>query len=972
MAGRKSGYEMNRIRIHIIRKIVIAQLILLILIEPFAMALSANKSADSSQDDGAVTIDLASNYNDYVSQYKDAAYPDCDINFDVVHYTLSDYKPEIKTDYAGDKGKSLLTSDSGYVEWTVDADKAGFYNMEVSYYPVKGKSSYIERSIWVDGKLPFEEARSIKFDRVWTDKRDEKGNSITRDENNNDVRPDQIENPKWLSAPDSTGFINHPLYFYLTKGRHTVRFISVKEPILIKSIKFYQTEKLKSYSEVKSEYEKNGYQQVKNQYIKFQAESPKEKSNSMIVPVYDRSNAAVEPNDIAKLRLNCIGADKWETNGDWVSWDFTVPETGLYKICVKAIQNTISGAISSRRVFIDGKVPFKELDNVTFPYSTDWKIYTLGGDKDPYQFYLKAGKHELKLQVSLGSMSDILQQVNEITKELNNIYRQILFVTGPTPDVSRDYQFSDIMPDVLADMKKQSVRLKNCFDAINKIVGANGQNAQILYTEYLQLSQMVKDPSKIADWFSALQTNISSLGTWVMTTKYQPLTLDYFVVESFDREAPKANAGFFENFAYQFGSFIASFYSDYNTMSTSKKGKAITVWYGGGRDQAQVLKNLTANYFTSRSKINVNLQIVPMGTLMPATLAGKGPDVALGMGSSDVCNYAFRNAVVNLRQFSDFDSITKRYSASAITPLSFQKGVYGLPETQTFPMLFYRKDILAQLKLKIPQTWTDVVNMLPILQKKQLNFGVSCGNMSAFVMMLYQNGGQLYTPDGSKTLIDSKTAINTFSFLTSLYTDYQIPQTMDFLNRFRSGEVPIGIVDYSLFNQLSVFAPELNGLWDFTLVPGTEKEDGTIDRSACGGVSACIIMAKSKKVKDSWEFLKWWTSSDIQVIYGLELESIMGPAARYTTANIEALYKIPWSASSFKKLTEQWKWVKGIPEVPGGYYTSRYIDFAFKGVVNNSKDPADTLVDAASQVNAEINVKRREFKLTDVQQGGVR
>lgn len=958
---------MKKTKSRLLKNIVIFQIAFALVLELSVPAVSASQLSPTQNTNPIVTFDTAVSYMDYVSQHNGAAYPQTDVPVDVTHCTSSDYKPSVITNYAGSAGKSLLTKDDGYVEWTVDIAKSGFYNMELSYYPIAGKSSSIERSIWIDGKLPFEEARTINFYRVWADKKDANGIAIKEDANGNDITPEQVETPVWLTVPvyDSIGYIDHPLYFYLSKGAHTVRFVSIKEPMLIRSIRFYQYEESESYSQIKEADQEKGYTSVKGQNIKFQAEDSFEKSNPMIVPIYDRSNPAIEPNDTSKLRLNCIGSDKWETNGDWVSWRFKVAKTGLYKISLKAIQNTTDGAISSRRIFIDGKVPFKELDSVKFSYSTDWIIYTLGGEKKPYEFYLTAGWHEIKLQANLGDMSAILQQVNNITTELNNIFRQILFVTGPSPDESRDYQFAQIMPDVIKDMQRQSIKLKDCFNKINQIVGSNGQNSQILYTTYLQLAQMAQDPSKIASYFSSFQTNISSLGTWVMTTKEQPLTLDYFDIQSLDQPLPKANASLWADIAFQVGSFVASFYSDYNTISSTQSKDAITVWYGGGRDQAQVLKTMSDNYFTPVTKTKVNLQIVVMGTLLPATLAGKGPDVALSMGSSDTCNYAFRNAVLNLKQFPDFNTVAKRFSPSAITPLSFGNGVYGLPETQTFPMLFYRKDILAQLKLRVPQTWTDVVNMLPILQKKQLNFGLSCGNMSSFVMMLYQNGANLYTKNGSQTLIDSKSAIDTFSFLTSLYTDYQIPQTIDFANRFRSGEVPIGIADYSLYNQLSVFAPELNGLWDFALVPGTRKADGTVDHSDCGSVSDSMILAQSKKQKSAWEYIKWWTSAPVQVKYGLELESIMGPAARYTTANLEALYQIPWSNDSFNKLIAQWQWVKGIPEVPGGYYTSRYIDFAFKDVVNDSMDPSDALTDAANQINGEIGVKRREFKLSD-------
>ena len=65
----------------------------------------------------------------------------------------------------------------------------------------------------------------------------------------------------------------------------------------------------------------------------------------------------------------------------------------------------------------------------------------------------------------------------------------------------------------------------------------------------------------------------------------------------------------------------------------------------------------------------------------------------------------------------------------------------------------------------------------------------------------------------------------------------------------------------------------------------------------------------------------------------------MGTAARYPTANLEALYSIPWSKADFEKIKAQMEWLKGRSRGSGGYYTQRYMDFAFKDVVNAGEDP---------------------------------
>lgn len=75
-------------------------------------------------------------------------------------------------------------------------------------------------------------------------------------------------------------------------------------------------------------------------------------------------------------------------------------------------------------------------------------------------------------------------------------------------------------------------------------------------------------------------------------------------------------------------SFVASFFNDYNNLSYGDEKDAVSVWVGngmtGGRDQAQILKNMADNDFSSTSHINANIQLISMGALLPATWPAKG------------------------------------------------------------------------------------------------------------------------------------------------------------------------------------------------------------------------------------------------------------------------------------------------------------------------------------------------------------
>ena len=333
------------------------------------------------------------------------------------------------------------------------------------------------------------------------------------------------------------------------------------------------------------------------------------------------------------------------------------------------------------------------------------------------------------------------------------------------------------------------------------------------------------------------------------------------------------------------------------------------------------------------------------------------------MAQSDPINYAIRGAVEDLSGMEGFDTVAGWFQPSALLPLSFQGKTYALPETQSFPVLFYREDILAQLSLEVPETWEDVAAMLPVLQKKNLSFGLPA-DLTTYATLLFQNGGRLYNADFTASDLNSMAGAEAFENWTVFYTDYSLALQYDFQTRFRSGEIPIAIANYGMYNALSVFAPELDGLWSFAEVPGTRRGDGTVDHTTAGTVTGAVMMSSARNKSDAWEFLRWWASAQTQTMYGRELESVLGTAGRYQAANVEALYNIPWDSADFQVLLQQLRQVRGIEEIPGSYMTQRYIDFAFRQVtVSGDRDVGRALVKAVRQIDSEIAAKRREFGL---------
>ncbi len=123
------------------------------------------------------------------------------------------------------------------------------------------------------------------------------------------------------------------------------------------------------------------------------------------------------------------------------------------------------------------------------------------------------------------------------------------------------------------------------------------------------------------------------------------------------------------------------------------------------------------------------------------------------------------------------------------------------------------------------------------------------------------------------------------------------------------------------------------------------------------------VMKNETRMADSWEFLKWWVSADVQVRFGREMEALLGSSARYATANKEALKQLSWNSRQIKVLNESMEDTVGVPEVPGSYYTPRHIVNATRRVINAKDDARETLIDYTRKINEELTRKRQEFNL---------
>ena len=818
----------------------------------------------------------------------------------------------------------------------------------------------------------------------------------------NELRPTTVDQPIWMTyyLRDSSGYYTSDFEFVFEAGENKITLESQNEPMTVKAITLYPYEAPESYDEYIKQY---ADKDAGSDIIKLEAEEPTAMSNKTIYPLEDRSCAINSPADNTRSVLNTLGGEKWSTAGQWVEYTFEVSTSGMYDIVSRFRQNVLDGMYTCRTLYLysqglnagaegyyDG-VPFAEALKLTYNYNDEWQVGALtdgtqydsdnDGEADSdrtYPVYLeKDVVYTIRLEVTLGKMGEVVRQVQDSLNAINNCYLTIIKLTGMTPDPYRDYGFTQVMPDTMVEMVIQSRNLYRLAEELTEIAGNKSSNVATLEKVADLLEEMGTDDDDVAKNLSNLKTYIGTLGTFLSDAQTQPLQLDYIVIQPKNSELPKANPNFFESFLYEMGGFFQSFFRDYNSMGSLAETdeSSVEVWMESARDQSQVLRNLVNNGFTPDTGIAVDLKLVAGGTLLPSILAGSGPDVSLGRGQGDVINYAIRSALLNVDQFDDFEKTKENFNEAAMLVLCIEDAdevlhYYGLPEIQSFPMMFVRTDVLADLNIEVPKSWDDIMAAIPTLQANSMQIGLT----TDYRVFLYQKGGDLFADEGMRINLDSQLALASFEKMCNLFTMYSFPYVYNAANRFRTGEMPIIIGDYvGTYNQLKIFATEIQGKWEFLPLPGEVQEDGSINNVSISAVSACTLVSgcEDEMLDKAWEFMKWYTGEDCQVDYANEMVAILGPSGKQATANKAALASLPWSTAELEQVQAQFSNLASVPNYPGAYIIDRYTSFAFMSAYNDNSDPSDALLQHINTINKEIARKRSEFGLEILADGGV-
>ena len=972
------------------RRFGMALCALALLCQVLVFPVAAEPAADTATPDAAVTPATSSKdgtYDKYVEDHPEGSAPAA-VEVQASTATQKDATVTVKDDGL------YFSNETGAATWDVQIPADGWYAVAFTYSGVEGGSSDMELGLEIDGEYPYSEAERFVLPRIWVN-----DGETRQDSNGNQFAPEQKEDYAIQKKPlrDVNGFVSEDLNVYLTAGAHTITLNSFGEALMLYKIHLDVPQILLSMDEQIKAWEAAGVPYYDGDEIVVEGEGKGKdegedavadianKTDRSVIGQSDNSNPGVEPANAFIRQVNFIGGANWSMTDEAITWKLKAPKAGIYKVGFHFRQNYLVNASSYRSLKVNGEFQYAEQAALDFYYKNSWQFsdqLLAGGET--VLVYLNEGWNTVTLTVTLGEMDAFSAKMDDVTYRLGEMYRDIIAIIGETPDANRNYDLFQRVPDLAARMEQLHAEMEAMIDERRDEDGNIDDIAALLQKMNVVLEKMLKKQYQAQTYKSNFYDCYSSLSAQLQEMKNMALDLDCMVFAAPEKEYVRSTSGFFKKFGFGVERFIASFMLDYNTAAGvgGENSTPLTIWVNWSRDQTLVLNSLINGHFSAENPdISVTVRMTN-ASLLQGIMSNNAPDCSLSDSRTTPVNLAMRGALVDLSKFEDYDEVSQWFVEGADAPYRYRDGVYGLPSTQQFYMMFYRTDIFEKYGLvdengvaKPPKTWDEFVEYASILMLNNMEVGLpyteltdigqvngGVASLNIFPSLLLQEGLSLYNEDRTGTSFATVDTMRVFQEWTDYYTKYNLPKTYSFFNRFRIGLVPMAIQAYGQYSALSAAAPEIKGRWEMAEIPGTLQADGTINNSQAGFGSACMILEQSENPDAAWKLLKWWMRADTQRRYALDIESILGVAGRYSSANVEATTSLDWGKSASDTLLSQWNKVEEIEEIPGGYYVSRAVDQAFWNVLTMNENPKDMMKKWGEVADVEIQTKIEQYK----------
>lgn len=304
----------------------------------------------------------------------------------------------------------------------------------------------------------------------------------------------------------------------------------------------------------------------------------------------------------------------------------------------------------------------------------------------------------------------------------------------------------------------------------------------------------------------------------------------------------------------------------------TKVGAELKLWISSFQDQSYYEQ--MGELYRQKTGKELDLMVEAYGFReMPDKL---GAVMRTGEGAPDLVQLDETFFGVFLNGPSPFSDLTQKIRKSKLNKtlhprrlevFTYDKKTYGVPQSLSALVLYYRKDLFDDFDIKPEDitTWEDFARVGEGLMDNQgQRFLALDGTL--FDSLLRQKGTDLFDKGGN-FLPDEQVAVSILSEFAKM-AEKQIAVMPDrgsiFDPVFFSGDLEMGEVlcvigaDWYGLDLFQQFAPGMEGMWGMLPLPTWKKTDGSLGpRTASFAGQGLMIMNSSEKQEEAWGFIEF-------------------------------------------------------------------------------------------------------------------
>lgn len=290
-------------------------------------------------------------------------------------------------------------------------------------------------------------------------------------------------------------------------------------------------------------------------------------------------------------------------------------------------------------------------------------------------------------------------------------------------------------------------------------------------------------------------------------------------------------------------------------------------------------QQIAAAFQKANPDISVEMQQTPPAEywtkLQTAVSAGGGPDI-ISMNGPNYQLYASNGMLAPLDEYISKDHVDlSPFSQGLRDVYKYKNAYYAMPFNFSTIGLWYNKQLFDDAGVKYPDenwTWDDLKAAAQKLTNKSKGvYGIPATSDPAYMPQeeyyntIYQAGGYIISPDGTKSGFDDPKTIEGLKFWTDLQAMGVSPSYQQMLDTNPSAMFISGKV--AMFYGGPWRAPQ----WakaNLSHVDVTQLPKGTSQSRTCIHGTAFAINAHSKHKDEAWEVIKSFTSKDGEEAWG--------------------------------------------------------------------------------------------------------